>query len=61
MIASRLMGLALAAIGMLVAGAAWAQTTFKMNISVPKDSHYGVAIDTFAEEVEKRTEGRYKI
>jgi len=61
MIASRLTGLALAAIGMLVAGAAWAQTTFKMNISVPKDSHYGVAIDTFAEEVEKRTEGRYKI
>src|SRR5690606_27533814 len=61
MIASRLTGLALAAIGMLVAGAAWAQTTFKMNISVPKDSHYGVAVDTFAEEVEKRTQGRYKI
>jgi len=61
MIASRMTGLILAAIGMLVGGAAWAQTTFKMNISVPKDSHYGVAVDTFAEEVEKRTQGRYKI
>ena len=38
-----------------------AQTTLKMNISVAQNSHYGVAIDTFAREVEKRTNGRYKI
>ena len=38
-----------------------AQTTMKINISVAQNSHYGVAIDTFAREVEKRTSGRYKI
>src|SRR6478672_4764679 len=32
-----------------------------MNISLAQNSHYGVAIDTFAREVEKRTDGRYKI
>jgi tripartite ATP-independent transporter DctP family solute receptor len=37
------------------------QTTLKMNISVAQNSHYGVAIDTFAREVEKRTDGRYKV
>jgi tripartite ATP-independent transporter DctP family solute receptor len=38
-----------------------AQETMKMNISIGQNSHYGVAIDTFAKEVEKRTAGRYKI
>lgn len=38
-----------------------AQTTLKMNIAIAQNSHYGVAIDTFAREVEKRTGGRYKI
>ena len=38
-----------------------AQTTLKMNISIPQNSHYGVAIDRFAAEIEKRTGGRYKI
>ena len=32
-----------------------------MNISVAQNSHYGVAVDTFAREVEKRTNGRYKV
>ena len=32
-----------------------------MNISVSQNSHYGVAVDTFAREVEKRTNGRYRI
>jgi TRAP-type transport system periplasmic protein len=40
---------------------AHAQTALMMNISVAQNSHYGVAIDTFAREVEKRTNGRYKI
>lgn len=61
MFAYRLTGLTLAVMGFVAAGAASAQTTFKMNISVPQNSHYGVAVDKFAEEVEKRTEGRYKI
>jgi TRAP-type transport system periplasmic protein len=38
-----------------------AQTAMKMNISVAQNSHYGVAIDTFAKEVEARTNGRYKV
>ena len=57
----KLAGLAISALGLVAAGTASAQTTFKMNISVPHDSHYGVAVDTFAAEVEKRTNGRYKI
>ena len=38
-----------------------AQTTMRINTVLPQDSQYGVAIDTFAREVEKRTNGRYKI
>ena len=44
----------------LVAGAA-AQTTMRISISVAADSHQDNAIDTFAKEVEKRTQGRYKV
>jgi len=40
---------------------ALAQTVMKINISLAQNSHQGVAIDTFAREVEKRTNGRYKI
>ena len=40
---------------------ATAQTNMKINISIAQNSHQGVAIDTFAREVEKRTNGRYKI
>ena len=38
-----------------------AQTTMRISISVAQNSHQGVGIDTFAKEVEKRTNGRYKI
>ena len=38
-----------------------AQTTLRINIAIAQNSHYGVAVDTLAREVEKRTEGRYKI
>jgi len=41
--------------------AASAQTAMRINISVAKDSHQGVGIDTFAAEVDKRTNGRIKI
>jgi tripartite ATP-independent transporter DctP family solute receptor len=44
----------------LVAGAA-AQTVMKISISTAQNSHQGVGIDTFAKEVEKRTNGRYKV
>ena len=53
--------LLLAAAGTVLATAAGAQTTFKMNISVPQNSHYGAAVDEFAKQVEQRTSGRYKI
>ncbi|MCJ0763938.1 TRAP transporter substrate-binding protein [Variovorax terrae] len=48
-------------LGFGLTAAAMAQTTMKINISVAQNSHQGVAIDTFAKEVEKRTNGRYKI
>ncbi|HYF60197.1 MAG TPA: TRAP transporter substrate-binding protein [Burkholderiaceae bacterium] len=38
-----------------------AQTQMRINISIAQNSHQGVAIDTFAREVEKRTNGKYKI
>ena len=49
------------AAGFVMSSAAMAQTTMKISISVAQNSHQGVAIDTFAREVEKRTGGRYKI
>jgi TRAP-type transport system periplasmic protein len=57
----RLLLAALFALVPLVAMPAMAQTALKMNISLAQNSHYGVAIDTFAREVEKRTNGRYRI
>jgi tripartite ATP-independent transporter DctP family solute receptor len=53
--------LAALATGLLAASLAHAQTTMKISISTTQNSHQGVAIDTFAKEVEKRTNGRYKI
>jgi tripartite ATP-independent transporter DctP family solute receptor len=41
--------------------AASAQTTMRISISIAQNSHQGIAIDTFAKEVEKRTAGRYKV
>ena len=49
------------AAGLVMSGAALAQTAMKISISTSQNSHQGVAIDTFAKEVAKRTNGRYKI
>jgi len=57
----RRIAIAALAAATLVAVPAAAQTALKMNISLAQNSHYGVAIDTFAREVEKRTGGRYKV
>lgn len=46
---------------MATTGSALAQTTMRISISVAQNSHQGVAIDTFAKEVEQRTGGRYKV
>ena len=42
---------ALAALFAVSAAPALAQTALKMNISLAQNSHYGVAIDTFARVV----------
>jgi len=50
--------------GLLVLAAiapATAQTTMRISISIGQNSHQGVGLDMFAKEVEKRTNGRYKI
>jgi tripartite ATP-independent transporter DctP family solute receptor len=57
----RLIGVAAAGSIALAALPAAAQTPLKMNISLAQNSSYGVAVDTFAREVEQRTQGRYKI
>jgi tripartite ATP-independent transporter DctP family solute receptor len=44
-----------------IMASASAQTTMRISISTAQNSHQGVAIDTFASEVEKRTGGRYKV
>jgi TRAP-type transport system periplasmic protein len=53
--------LALAVASCVFAFGVSAQTTLKMNITVPQNSHYGNAVDAFAKEVEARTGGRHKI
>ena len=42
------------AAGLLASSLAAAQTTMKISISTAQNSHQGIAIDTFAKEVEKR-------
>ncbi len=44
-----------------VVASAVAQTTMRISVAVAQNSHQGVAVETFAKEVEKRTAGRYKI
>jgi TRAP-type transport system periplasmic protein len=52
---------AVAVLAVLPVVPAAAQEVMKMNISIGQNSHYGTAIDAFSREVEKRTNGRYKI
>jgi TRAP-type transport system periplasmic protein len=52
---------AILAAGLLASSLASAQTTMKISISTAQNSHQGIAIDTFAKEVEQRTGGRYKV
>jgi TRAP-type transport system periplasmic protein len=50
-----------AALTAALAGSASAQTVYRMSVSIQQNSHQGVGIDVFAAEIEKRTQGRYKI
>jgi TRAP-type transport system periplasmic protein len=47
------------AFGLITSAAA--QTTMKSSISIAQNSHQGIGVVVFAQEVEKRTQGRYKI
>ncbi len=60
-IARRLATLAVVALGLGIACSASGQTALRINIALAQNSHYGVAIDTFAREIERRTNGRYKV
>lgn len=52
----------LAAVGvMLMSTAALAQQTVRINVSMPQNGHHGVAIDAFAAELERLTEGRFDV
>lgn len=51
----------LAAAMMCLAGAAPAQTTLKMGYALAPTSHYGAGASAFADELAKRTGGRYRI
>ena len=56
-----IVALAVAALSAGFVQTAAAQTTMRISVSTAQNSHQGVAIDTLAKEVEKRTNGRYKI
>jgi tripartite ATP-independent transporter DctP family solute receptor len=58
---SSLIAIALSGLTFGAANSALAQTVMRISISTAQNSHQGVAIDTLAKEVEKRTNGRYKI
>ncbi|MDS1140636.1 TRAP transporter substrate-binding protein [Pusillimonas sp. SM2304] len=53
--------LSVMAAGLALGASASAQTVMRISISSPQNSHQGVAIDTFAKEVERLTNGRYVI
>ena len=50
-----------AALSFGLMASASAQTVMRINISIGKDSHQGVAIDEFAKVVNERSAGRYKV
>ncbi len=58
--ATRLMAGVVMGLGLGIA-AAQAQTVFKIGWTNTIDSHYGVGVTTFGDEIFKRTNGRYKL
>ena len=58
---SRVAAALLAVVGFSVAFSVNAQTELKIGWTNTIDSHYGVAVTTFGDEVAKRTNGRYKL
>ena len=58
---SRVAAPLLAVLGLSISFAAQAQTELKIGWTNTIDSHYGVGVTTFGDEVAKRTNGRYKL
>lgn len=57
----RIQNAALFALVFSFAGPATAAQAMRISTTEPENSHYGVLINTFATEVQSRTDGRYKI
>ena len=58
---SRVAAPLLAVLGLSISFATQAQTELKIGWTNTIDSHYGVGVTTFGDEVAKRTNGRYKL
>ena len=58
---SRLAAHLVAVLGFSISLAANAQTVLKVGWTNTIDSHYGVGMTTFGDEIAKRTNGRYKL
>lgn len=58
---SKLAAQLIAVLGLGISFAAHAQTVLKIGWTNTIDSHYGVGVTTFGDEVAKRTNGRYKL
>lgn len=58
---SKLAATVLATLGLALSAGAHAETVLKLGYTPTKDSHYGAGADAFAEELAKRTNGRFKV
>ena len=58
---SRVAACLLAVTGFAVSLSASAQTVYKIGWTNTIDSHYGIGVTTFGDEIAKRTNGRYKL
>jgi len=58
---SKLAAMMIAVLGLGVSFASHAQTVLKIGWTNTIDSHYGMGVTTFGDEVFKRTNGRYKL
>ena len=58
---SKLAAMLIAVLGLGVSFASHAQTVLKIGWTNTIDSHYGMGVTTFGDEVFKRTNGRYKL
>ncbi|MBD5803251.1 2,3-diketo-L-gulonate-binding periplasmic protein YiaO precursor [Azoarcus sp. Aa7] len=58
---SKIAATVLTALGLALSAGAHAETVLKLGYTPTKDSHYAAGADAFAEELAKRTNGRFKV